>query len=209
MGKPPCPLWGISQRLSGSRQQEIGVRALARGAAAAASGRAGQAEQEAHRAHLGRPLQRERPPETARPNIAEAEHRPLPRRKRNSGVAEAEHRRGRTSPFAAHEEELEHRRGAAMRVARAAAVLRDEHELEQLEARIDHNVVVDLEVDATCRPEQTGARQQLVVALEPCGPSVGALIIFAIESSSPVCTSRARTGSSREINRCERLSNSS
>ena len=37
-----------------------------------------------------------------------------------------------------------------MRVARAAAVLRDEHELEQLEARIDHNVVVDLEVDATC-----------------------------------------------------------
>jgi len=139
-----------SPGLSGSRQQKIGVRALARGAAAAASGRAGQAEQEAHRAHLGRPLQRERPPETARPNIAEAEHRPLPRRKRSSGVAEAGHRRGRTSPFAAHEEELEHRRGAAMRVARAAAVLRDEHELEQLEARIDHNVVVDLEVDATC-----------------------------------------------------------
>ena len=136
--------------LSDSRQQKIGVRALARGAAAAASGRASKAEREAHRAHLGRPLQRERPPETAWPNIAEAEHRPLPRRKRSSGVAEAEHRRGRTSPFAAHEEDLEHRRGAAMRVARAAAVLRDEHELEQLEARIDHNVVVDLEVDATC-----------------------------------------------------------
>ena len=30
---------------------------------------------------------------------------------------------------------------------------RDEHGLELLEARIDHNVVVDLEVDATCRPE--------------------------------------------------------